>query len=45
MQARLGASISGFKSVIVELVELRKTNNKDSYEQALSHLDCSMFTD
>ncbi|WP_252965555.1 hypothetical protein [Shigella flexneri] len=31
--------------VIVELVELRKTNNKDSYEQALSHLrDPHKFT-
>lgn len=31
--------------LIVELVELRKTNNKGSYEQALSHLDCSIFSD
>lgn len=31
--------------LIVELVELRKTNNKVSYEQALSNLDCSIFTD
>ncbi|ECX5034504.1 hypothetical protein AXM26_23450 [Salmonella enterica subsp. enterica serovar Typhimurium] len=30
--------------LIVELVALRKTNNKGSYEQALSHLDCSIFT-
>ncbi|EAY4897085.1 hypothetical protein EFU27_11010 [Vibrio cholerae] len=30
--------------VIVELVELRKTNKKGSYEQALSHLNCSSFS-
>ncbi|MCL1088789.1 hypothetical protein L2744_04030 [Shewanella profunda] len=30
--------------LIVELVELRKTNNKVNYEQTLSHLDCSSFS-